>query len=794
MFQSYFKIGWRNLVKNKGYSLINISGLALGMAVAILIGLWVFDELSFNKSFKNYDRVANVYHSLTFGADTFTESGVPPLMANELKTNFAEFDEVSLTSYQADHIIGYEETKFSKPGLFVEPPFVEMFSLRMLQGATSALKDVHSILLSKTLADVMVGDNPIGKIVKFDNRDDLIVTGVFEDFPSNSEFSEIQMLMPMDYYFTTSKATRKQKDSWEDISFQCFVLLNDKTSLQQAESKIKNLLFQKGSGDMKSIKPEGILFPMEKWHLYADFKDGKNIGGKIQFVWMFGLIGAFVLLLACINFMNLSTARSEKRSKEVGVRKVLGSVRNQLINQFLSESVLVVTISFAMAIVIVVLCLPLFNEIATKKMIIPWSNFYFTFVTLSFIVLTSILAGSYPALYLSSFNPVKVLKGTFKAARFATIPRKAMVVFQFTISISLIIGTVVVFQQIQHAKDRPVGFDRDGIIQIKVSTEDLSKANYNSLRNDLLATGIVDNMAKSYFPITGGMSADASLTWDGKDPTSQPLIAINSCSHDFPKTNGFQFIEGRDFSREFSTDSSAVIVNELASKLFSNESVIGKKLKFGYGKEREIVGVIKDQIRWTPFSKQSPHIYYVNYEEAGYLTIRINTNANVRSALDKIEAVIKKYDAGAPFEYKFQDDDYARLFNDEERIGKIASVFAALAIFISCLGIFGLASFSASQRTKEIGIRKVLGASVLTIWKMLSRDFVWLVIVAILLAVPLAYYFSNQWLQNYDYRIEISWWIFILTGAGALAITLLTVSYQSIKAAVANPVSSLKSE
>jgi predicted permease len=794
MYKSYFKIGWRSLLRNKGYSIINISGLAIGMAVALLIGLWDYDELSFNKSFKNYDRIANVYHSLTFGSDTFTDSGVPSLFAPELKNNFAEFENVALTSYQADHILSHEEAKFSKPGLFVEPQFVEMFSLRIVQGSPDALKNMHSILLSETLADVMLGDNPIGKIVKLDNQDNLIVTGVYEDFPSNSEFSQVQMLVPMEYYFTTSEAARKQMDSWEDISFQCFVQLNDKISLLQAEAKIKNLLFEKGSDDMKSIKPEGLLFPMEKWHLYAEFKDGKNIGGKIQLVWMFGLVGAFVLLLACINFMNLSTARSEKRSKEVGIRKVMGSVRKQLVNQFLSESLMVVTISFLIAIAMVVLCLPMFNELANKKMTIPWSNPYFIFIALTFIIVTSVLAGSYPALYLSSFNPVKVLKGPFKAGRLATLPRKVMVVFQFTISIVLIIATVVVFQQIQHAKDRPVGFDREGILHIRVNTENLSKANYNSLRHDLLSTGVVDEMAKSDFPITGSMSADASLTWEGKDPASQPLIALNSCSHDFPKTNGFQFIEGRDFSREFTTDSSAAIVNEMAAKLLSNESVIGKKIKFGSGKEREIVGVIKDQIRWTPFSKQSPHIYLVNYVEMGYLTIRINSNADVRNALDKIEAVIEKYDAAAPFEYKFQDDDYARLFNDEERIGKLASVFAVLAIFISCLGIFGLASFTASQRTKEIGIRKVLGATIYSIWKMLSRDFVWLVVLSILLAAPLAYYFSNQWLQQYEYRIEISWWIFAITGMGALTITLLTVSYQSFKAALMNPVNSLRSE
>lgn len=793
MYKSYFKIGWRNLFSSKSYSFINISGLSIGMAVAMLIGLWVFDELSFNKSFKNYNRLYNVYHHLTFGRDIFTESGVSPRFVHEVRNNFAEFESLALTSYQTDHIVSYKEAKFSRPGLFVEPQFIEMFSLRMMQGTHEALNSMHSVLISKTLADAMLGENPIGKVVRFDNRDDLVVSGVYEDFPANSEFSEIQMLMPMEYYFSTSESARKQRDSWDDISFQCFVLLNDKTSLSQAEAKIKNLLFQKGSDNMKEIKPEGLLFPMEKWHLYAEFKDGKNIGGKIQLVWMFGLIGAFVLILACINFMNLSTARSEKRSKEVGIRKVMGSVRKQLVSQFLSESLMMVCISFLVCIGVVVLCLPWFNEIANKKMTIPWSSSYFILITATFIVATSILAGSYPALYLSSFNPVKVLKGTFKAGRLASLPRKAMVVFQFTISIVLIIGTIVVFQQIQHAKDRPVGFDREGILHVQAHSEGLSKANYNSMRHDLLATGVVEDMAKSDFPITGGMWADASLTWEGKDPASQPLVAINTCSHDFPRTNGFQFIEGRDFSRAFSTDSSAVIVNEMAEKLFSDESVIGKKIKLGE-KEREIIGVIKDQIRWTPFSKQSPHIYLLSYAEKGFFTIRLDSNAGVRSALDKIESVISKYDPAVPFEYKFLDDDYARLFDNEERTGKLASVFATLAVFISCLGIFGLASFTASQRTKEIGIRKVLGATIFNVWKMLSRDFIWLVVLSILVAAPIAYYFSNQWLQQYEYRIEISWWVFVVTGIGALTITLLTVSYQSLKAALMNPVNSLRSE
>ena len=793
MYKSYFKIGWRHLLRSKNYSFINISGLTIGMAVAMLIGLWVFGELSYNKSFKNYDRLYSVYHHLTFGSDIYTESGASAPFAFEARNSFPEFESVALATYQTDYIVSHQDTKFSKPGLFVEPEFIQMFSLRIIQGTEEALNSLHSVLISKTLADVMLGENPIGKTIKFDNRDDLVVAGIYEDFAANSEFSEIEMLMPMEYYFSTSEVAERQRDKWDDISFQCFVLLKDKTPLLEADAKIKSLLFEKGSANMKEIKPEGFLFPMEKWYLYADFKDGKNVGGKIQFVWMFGLVGAFVLLLACINFMNLSTARSEKRSREVGIRKVMGSVRKQLVVQFLSESLMMVSISFVLSVAIVVLCLPLFNEIANKKMTIPWSNSYFILITLAFVIVTSILAGSYPALFLSSFNPLNVLKGTFKAGRLASIPRKVMVVFQFTISIVLIIGTVVVFQQIKHGKNRPVGFDREGIIYIRVQTEDLSKANYNSLRYDLLATGVVENMAKSDSPITGNMWTDASLTWEGKDPSIQPLVAMNTCSHDFPKTNGFQFIEGRDFSREFSSDSSTVIVNEMAAKLFSNESVIGKKIKLGE-KEREIVGVIKDQIRWTPFSKQSPHIYILSYVENGFLTIRINSNAGVHSALNKIAEVIKKYDSAAPFEYKFLDDDYARLFNEEERTLKLASIFAVLTVFISCLGVFGLASFIANQRTKEIGIRKVLGATIFNVWKMLSRDFVGLVALSIVVATPIAYYFSKEWLQQYEYRTEISWWVFAVTGVGSLAITLITVSYQSLKAALMNPVNSLRSE
>lgn len=793
MLKNYITIAWRNLLRNKGYSLINIGGLAAGMVVAILIGLWIVDELNFNKSFKNYDRLGMIYHSLTFDGKIVTIEGLPYPLAGELKNKYPEFEDVVVTTPQEDHILSFNETKVSKAGYFVEPQFIEMFSLKMLQGSRNGLKDIHSIMLSKTLAEALVGPNAIGKMIKFDNRDLLMVTGVFEDFPLNSQFSEVKMFMPLDYYFTFDKNIQEHKTEWGSFHFAGFVLLDKKASFEKAESKMKNLCFQNSNDRVQSMKPEGVLLPMKNWHLHDEFQEGKNVGGKIKYVWMFGTIGIFVLLLACINFMNLSTARSQKRSREIGVRKVMGSLRGQLIGQFLNESLLISLLAFILSIGIVIWCLPWFNALSDKSLVIPWTSLYFILSSLVFVFATGILAGSYPALYLSSFNPIKVLKGTLRAGRLAALPRKFMVVFQFTVSTALIICTIVVFQQVQLAKNRPVGFDRRGIIYVPVRTTDLAKSNYNSLRNDLLATGAVDNMAISDHPITGGMRANPTMSWQGKDPASRPLIAMNSCSHDFPNTSGFVFKEGRDFSRDFASDSTAVIVNEAAAKLISEKSITEKKIIWNQ-KEHAIIGVIKDQIRWSPFQKQSPHIYYLDYASNGFVTIRLNSSTSIHAALDKIESVLKKYDPGAPFDYKFVDDDYAKLFRDEERVNQLASVFAILAISISCIGIFGLASFATSQRTKEIGIRKVLGATVFKVWKMLSREFVWLVGLSILLASPVAYYFLSRWLQQYEYRIEISWWVFACAGVGALVITLLTISYQAVKAALANPVKSLRSE
>jgi len=794
MFRNYIIIGWRSIVKNKVYSVINIAGLAFGLAIAILIWLWVVDEVGFNKSFRNYDRITQLYHHISFGAEVMSIGDVPAPIADELKNSYAGFEQVCLVNQADEQILSFGDKVQTENGLFVDPQFLDMFSVDLMQPSRKPLADVHSVVLSRTLAGALLGDDPIGKTIKLNNRDLLTVTGVYDDFPANSTFSEVKLLLPIEYFLSLDEAHQRKRHSWEDYSFECFALLKNKSELDNYSQKVEKVLFEKASSDGKALNPRGFLFPMKDWHLRGEFKNRVNTGGQIQFVWLFGLIGIFVLLLACINFINLSTARSESRSREVGVRKVMGSLRIQLIGQFLSESFIVVSCAYLLGFTTAVLTLPWFNLLSGKKIVISWDDPSFVWMSIAFVVITSVSAGIYPAVYLSSFNPVRALKGRLRTGRFESLPRNVLVILQFTASIILIVGTIVVYQQIQYARNRPVGFDREAILYIAVRTDDLAKVDYNSLRNELLATGVVDNAAWSDFPITGSMGADASLTWEGKDPAVRPLVAMNSCSHDFPKTNGFRFVQGRDFSRELATDSSAVIINEMAADLIGRENIIGKKIRFASGKDKQIVGVIKDQIRWTPFMKQSPHIYYIDYAERGYLTIRLVSHTGVETALTRIETVIRKFDPAAPFEYKFVDDDYAQHFHNEERVGKLATIFSTLALFISCIGVFGLSAFTASRRIKEIGIRKVLGASVFAVWKLLSRDFIRIICIAISAGTPLAYYLITQWLEQYDYRIQISWTIFALTALMMIVITLLTVSYQTIRAALMNPTDSLKAE
>ncbi len=795
MLKNYFTIAWRNLIKNKVYSVINILGLAAGMAVAMLIAFWIWDEVTYDDYHTNHKELAQL--KTTFiGNDGDKETGdaIAIPIGQELRTKYgSDFKNISLASWNFGHILAVGDTKITGQGMWVEANFPSMFSLRMKKGSLNALNDPSSILLCASMAKALfAGADPINKTVKLDNKEVYKVAGVFEDLPANTTLHDAKLFLPWKKYLTTEDWVKESQTQWNNHSFQAYVQVADGRDIARVSDKIKMASMAHKNAATEG-KEELVLHPMDKWRLYSDFKEGKAIGGRIQFVWLFAIIGVFVLLLACINFMNLSTARSEKRAKEVGIRKTVGSLRSQLIRQFLSESILVALISFLFSILLVELMLPLFNKLADKDVSLPWSSPVFWLLAIAFTFVTGFISGSYPAFYLSKFEPIKVLKGTFRVGRFASLPRKVLVVVQFTFSIALIIGTIIVFKQIQFAKNRPVNYSRDGLLTIPMSTPDLF-GHYDAIRGDLLATGAVENMAESSSPTTAVYSNQIGFNWQGKDPNSLPSFGTIGVTHEFGKTIGWQVKEGRDFSKDFATDSLSMILNEAAVKLVGmKEDIVGKTINFN-DRNYTVVGVIKDMIMESPYQPIKPTVFLCDPNWANVITVRLKPGVPAQDALAKVEGVFKRYNPGSPFDYKFNDDDYAQKFADEQRIGNLASFFTILAIFISCLGLFGLASFVAEQRKKEIGVRKVLGASTFNLWQMLSKEFAFLVIISCVIAIPLAWYYLTNWLQNYQYKTDISWWVFLLSCFGALAVTLITVSFQAIKAALANPVKSLRTE
>jgi putative ABC transport system permease protein len=805
MIKNYFKIALRNLRKNKGYSIINIGGLAVGMAVAILIGLWIYDEVSFDKYHKNYGSIGQIWVA---GKDpeksemlTFQAVAYPAGMA--LKNNYGHyFKNVSMAWWIGDYTLSTNDNKFTRKGEFIDAGGPEMLTLNMLRGSYSCLADPHSIILSEKTAKAIFGkEDPMNKLLKIDNRIDVKVTGVYEDIPKNNRFSEVQFFSPWDLWVSSNDWIKDNVDRWGNQSFNVYVQLQPHVTAEQANQALQRFFHDNAPPEFikeaDKYKAFVEVVPMSTWHLYSEFRDGKPATGRITFVWLFGIVGVFVLLLACINFMNLSTARSEKRAKEVGIRKAIGSLKGQLIRQFLGESFLVVLLSFLLSIVLVLVSLGWFNELADKDISLPLANPLFWTAIIIFIGLTTVLAGLYPAFYLSSFQPIKILKGTLKAGRFASIPRKVLVVVQFTVSIALIIGTIVVYQQIQHARNRPIGYDREGLISVS-----LNDPNYNGkqdvMRTELLNTGVVANTALASSPLTQVWNNSGSYTWTGRDPNKDNSFAICNVTHEFGKTVNWQLIKGRDFSKDFATDSAALIINETAAKYMNLKNPIGEIITHhNYpGKSWRIIGVVKDIIMESPYEPVKQTFFFLdyNYNAASLIDIRIKPGVSATTAIGKIEAIFKKLVPSASFDYKFVDAQYGAKFSEEVRIGKLATCFAILAIFISCLGLFGLASFIAEQRTKEIGIRKIIGASVFDLWRMLSKDFVILVIISCLVAIPISYYYMHGWLQKYQYKTSMPVWVFAAAIGGALLITLLTVSFQAIKAAIANPVKSLRAE
>jgi len=605
MIKNYFKTAWRNLIKNKVSSLINISGLAVGMAVAMLIGLWIFDELSFNKYHQNYDRIARI---ITRGVDPkegpYTNNSVQYPLATELQTNYRDnFRHIIKSSWVQDYILTAGDKKLSGKGAFVDEDAPEMFTLRMQKGSWNGLHDPYSIMLSASLAKALFGNtDPMNKIILISNKTSVKVTGVFEDLPLNSQFSAVKFFSPWDLWEAENDWIKKSTNDWDNHFLQIYAEIKPGLDFKSVYNNIKEVELQnikklENAQEAIARNPQVFLLPMSDWHLYPIDRKAMIDARPMGMVWMVAIIGMFILLLACINFMNLSTARSEKRAKEVGIRKTIGSVRRQLAYQFFSESLVIVLFSFIASCFLVDLLLPWFNQLSGKEMTLPLYNFYFWLMCGVFILITALLAGSYPALYLSSFKPVNVLKGTFRAGKLAALPRKVLVVTQFTVSVALIISTIVVYRQIQFGRNRPVGYDREGLIMVDMRSDDFF-GKYDLLRSELLKTGVVSNMSESMGKLTEVVSGNDGFDWKGRNPNKTESFGTLAVTHEHGRTVGWQFVAGRDFSREFSNDSSGVVINQAAAKYMELKDPVGETITWKWGENKPvpytIVGVIKD--------------------------------------------------------------------------------------------------------------------------------------------------------------------------------------------------------
>lgn len=788
MIESYLKIAWRNLWKSKGYSTLNIVGLATGMAAAVLILLWVQHEVSFDLFHSKKDRLYMAGNHSKMDGTVATWFATPQPLGPALTR---EIPEVIRTSRElelgATVLMTVGDKKLLPKGYVVDSTFLVMFDLPLLKGDNrTALQNPSTIVITRSLAERLFGSTDvIGQTLKLDTLDLVTVTGVMADIPDNSRFKGIEYLVPYRYFEKLGFAD----DFWGNNSATTYVEIAPTASLAQVNAKIRDIAIRHSS-DVKGT--EVFLHPLKDWWLRSNFENGQPSGGRIQMVILFAVIAAFILLIASINFMNLSTARSVKRSKEVGIRKVAGAQRRSLIGQFLCESILLASIAGVIAIGIVYFTLPAFNTLVGKKLSIDLSNLHFWLAAIGFIGFTGLLAGSYPAFFLSSFNPTTVLKGTFHKASAAITPRKVLVITQFTIAITLIVSTLVVHRQIQYGKTRENGYNRENVIYLLEQGEIANKIGL--IRHDLLQSGVAESVTRSLSPITEGWSSTWGIGWRGKHPDDKTLFD-RLCADEQPvRTMGLMLMEGRDLDpTKFPTDSSGVLLTESAVRAMGFNDPIGQTIQ-DFGRDWHVVGVVKDFILGSPFNKVAPTVIVGAHGFFNVLHIRFTPTISTAEALKKTERIFKQYNPDYPFDYTFVDEAYAQKFAETQQTGTLAGLFAFLTIFISCLGLFALAAYMAENRTKEIGVRKVLGASVFSITKLLSKEFVVLVLIACLIAFPIAYWAMNNFLQTFDYHIPLGLGIFVTSGIGVLLLALLTVSSQAIKAAVANPVDSLRDE
>jgi ABC-type antimicrobial peptide transport system permease subunit len=787
MLKNYLKVAFRNLWKNRGFSLINISGLAIGMASAMLIFLWIHDEVSYEKFHVKKDRIYEAWNRASFSGELHCWNNTPKIMAGALQRDIPEVEHACRVNWPQNCLFSVGDKRIMAAGNAVDSIFLQIFTFPLLKGdANTALMEPNSVVLAESLAQGLYGkENPMGKAIKIDNKDYFKVTGIIKDPPANSRFS-FKYLVPWSYV----RMRGNDDNHWGNNSTRTYVLLKEHTTLASVAPKIRGIRTRYDSSDKHW---ENFLYPLSRWRLYSSFKGAVEDGGKIEYVRMFAIIAAFILLIACINFMNLSTARSEKRAKEVGIRKVVGAQRVSLISQFIGESILLALLAGIIAIGIVQLSLPGFNQLTDKRLSLEYGSPWFWLAGLLFVVFTGLLAGSYPAFFLSSFQPVKVLKGTFKAVNTLVRPREVLVVLQFSFAIILIICTFVVKQQIDHAQDRDAGYNKANLVYHFI-TGDIGK-NYDLIKQELLSSGAAVSVCRTSSPLTESYSDSWGFEWEGKAPDDKTDFERLSTDEGLVATSGLKMVKGRDLNlKEYPTDSTGVLLNQAAAKAMGFKDPIGKIVKDNHV-NWHVVGVIRDFVLESPYTPIAPMVIEgAKKNWYNTVTMRLNDANSTAQNLKKAEAIFKKYNPEYPFEYKFVDEEYAQKFDDERRTGTLAALFAGLTIFISCLGLFGLATYMAESRVKEIGVRKVLGASVTGIVSLLSVDFLKLVIVAFFVAAPIAWLAMHKWLQAYPYRVNIQWWVFVVAALLAMGVALFTVSYQALRAALSSPARSLRTE
>ena len=787
MFKNIFIVALRNLIRNKLYSLTNIIGLSIGIACTILILLWIFDEISYDRFHSNGDRLYQVMVNTDFDNVIHTWNSLPIPTYSALQTENSNIIHAAITDRGGEHLLAVGEKKIIMNGMAVSEQFLDMFKFPLIHGdVANILDDISSIVITESTAKALFGEeDAMDQIIRVDDKKEMKIAGILKDIPNNSSI-DFDFLLPWKYTEQNVAWIREFADKWIGYSMPVYVELNDAARKTDVESSIKNMLQDHGMEDMQ---PELFLYPMHRWRLYSNFESGVEKGGLSVYVQLFSLIAVFIIVIACINFINLSTARSEKRAKEVGIRKSVGSTRNNLIIQFISESMITSIIAYLISLLITQLTLPFYNNMVEKELFIDFQSWTFWAFSIIIVSITGMISGSYPAFYLSSFKPIKVLKGKVQMGRNANLPRKVLVTVQFAISILLIIGTVVIYKQMQMVKNRHLGYEQANLITVEFNDE--LKTNFKVIRDELLKTGEVESVAVSNSPITR-IYNNNFLEWPGKPEDIMVAFASIACDYDYIETMGIKVLEGRDFSEDFISDSTAIIINKAGLEAMNLEDPIGTELVLG-NQKRKLIGIVDNVLMESPYHDVRP-LFMIMGELNGFLSLRIKETDNLQASLKTIENVFNKYNSAYPFEFTFADVEFQEKFKTIDMAQRLTSLFALLTIIITGLGLFGLAAYTTEQRTKEIGIRKVMGATVLSILTLISKDISRLVIIAFVISAPLAWWFLNSYLDRYPVRIDIQIWIFPLIGLFALVFALFIVISQGLRAAHTNPAVTLKDE